>query len=80
MGIASLILSIVALVVAIAGLVPFLGILNWIAVILGAVAFVLGIIPLAQNRRSGVAVAGFVLSILVLVLAILRLIWGGGIL
>lgn len=80
MGVASLIISIVALVVAIIGLVPFLGILNWIAVVLGGLAFALGIIPLAQNRRSGAGIAGFVLSILVLVLAILRLIWGGGIL
>ena len=80
MGIVSLILSMIALVVAIVGLVPFLGILNWIAVAMGAVAFAFGIIPLAQNRRSGVGIAGFILSILVLVLAILRLIWGGGIL
>jgi hypothetical protein len=79
-GVASLIISIIALVVAIVGLVPFLGWVGWIALALGVVAFALGIIPLAQKRRSGAGIAGFIISILVLVLAIIRLIWGGGIL
>ncbi|NLI98119.1 hypothetical protein GX441_05600 [bacterium] len=79
MGVASLILSIIGLVIGVVGLIPLLGVLNWIALIFGLLGFIFGIIPIAKKKRSGVAIAGFVISILVLVIAIIRLILGGGI-
>jgi EamA domain-containing membrane protein RarD len=78
-GVTSLILSIIALMVAVAGLVPLVGWLNWISLFLGGLALAFGIVPLARKKRSGAAVAAVVISIIVLVVAILRLIWGGGI-
>jgi len=79
MGIVSLILSILALLIGVIGLVPLLGALNWVALVLGVLGFVFGIIPIAQKKKSGVALAGFIISILVIVMAVIRLILGGGI-
>ncbi len=79
MGIVSMILSIIALLIAVIGLVPLLGALNWVALVLGVLGFVFGIIPIAQKKKSGVAIAGFIISILVIVMAVIRLILGGGI-
>jgi hypothetical protein len=80
MGVASMIISMIALLVALVGLVPFLGWLNWAALVLAALGLVFGIIPVAQKKKSGVAIAGFVFSILVIVIAVIRLFLGGGIL
>ncbi len=80
MGIASLILSILALLLAVIGLVPLLGMLNWIALVLGVLGLVFGIVPIVQKKKSGVAIAGFIISILVIIMAVIRLFLGGGIL
>jgi hypothetical protein len=61
------------------GLVPFLGILNWFttlpAAILGIIFSSIGI----SKSKSGLAVAGLVISIIVLCIAFFRLFLGGGI-
>lgn len=76
----SIIFSILALVFALVGLVPFLGILNWIAIIFAIVGFISGIIGAVAGKRRGSYIAGIVISILVSCIAIIRLILGGGIL
>ncbi|WP_251439052.1 MmpS family transport accessory protein [Microbacterium sp. USTB-Y] len=65
LGIAALILGIVALVGAV---IPFL---NYVAWVVGVVGLILGIIALVQkNRRKGVAVAGTIVSGVAIILSI----------
>jgi len=61
------------------GLIPFLGIINWFTTLPVAVlaAILSGV---ALPRRSSLAVTGFVISLAVFGVAILRLYLGGGIL
>lgn len=76
----TLIFAILALISAIVGLVPMLGILEWIALVLAIIAFITGIIGVFVRKRKGSVIAGFIISILVLILSVIRLIIGGGIL
>lgn len=76
----SVIFSILALIFAIVGLIPLLGILNWIAIIFAFVALISGIIGAVAGTRRGACIAGIVISVLVSCIAILRLVLGGGIL
>lgn len=65
LGIAALILGILALVGAV---IPFL---NYVAWVLGLVGLILGIIALVQkNRRKGVALAGTIVSAVAIILSI----------
>lgn len=65
LGVAALILGIVALVGAV---IPFL---NYVAWVVGVVGLILGIIALVQkNRRKGVAVAGTIISGVAIILSI----------
>lgn len=80
MSIAGFVLSLVAGFFMFIGLIPFLGILNWFTTMPAAT---LGIIFSAigtSKSKSGIAIAGLVISIIVFCVAILRLIIGGGIL
>jgi hypothetical protein len=80
MGVASLVLSIVGAVIALVGFIPFLGILNWFAVALLFIGLVLGILGTVLHKKKGAPIAGLVISVLFLVLAVIRLIAGRGIL
>ena len=63
---------IVAFVIALAALIPFVGIVNWVAL---PIAFIgMGIGLLSENKT------GRNLNILVLIVAFVRLMLGGGIL
>ena len=76
----TLVFAILALISAIIGLIPMLGILEWIALVLAIIAFITGIIGVFVRKRKGGVIAGFIISILVLILSVIRLIIGGGIL
>lgn len=76
----TLLFAILALLCAVIGLIPLLGLLEWIAVILAVLAFIIGIIGVVVKKQKGGAVAGLIISIIVLFMAIIRLIVGGGIL
>ena len=72
MNIASKIIGIIALIIMLVGLIPFLGILNWIAAPIALVGLIIGIF----SKNTG----GLTLNGIVLVVAAMRLIVGGGIL
>lgn len=72
MNIVSILIGLVLLVVVAIGLVPFLGWLNWIALVIGAVGVLIG----ALSRHK----AGLIFNMVLLLIAILRLSLGGGIL
>lgn len=76
----SIVFSIIVLFFALVGLVPFLGIFNWIAVILAFVALISGIVGASVGNHRGACVIGILISILVLCVAVIRLVIGGGIL
>ena len=63
------------------GLVPCLGWLNWFTLIFGKMAIIISIVALVADKdasRKSMAVIGLVLSSSAVVVAILRLIIGGG--
>ena len=76
----TLIFAILALISAIIGFITMLGILEWIALVLAIIAFITGIIGVFVRKRKGGVIAGFIISIIVLILSVIRLIIGGGIL
>ena len=49
----TLIFAILALISAIIGLIPMLGILEWIALVLAIIAFITGIIGVFVRKRKG---------------------------
>ncbi len=69
MGVASLVLGIVALVIAI-----FFGALGWPAVICGIVGIVLGALGRKNPAPAGTATAGLVMSIIAVAIALIWLI------
>lgn len=72
MNVISVLIGVVALVIALVGFIPLLGILNWFAVPLAVVGLIVGMFDTRTTGRNFNAV--------VLVLAIVRLFLGGGIL
>lgn len=77
MGIASLVLSLVALVIGAIGLVPLLGILEWLALLFAIIAFAFGLVTIIRRIFAPVAIAGFIISILVIAMSVIRLVAGG---
>ena len=80
MGIAGFVLSLVAGFFMLIGLIPFLGFINWFTTLPAAV---LGIIFSAvgmSKSKNSMAVAGLVISIVVICIAVIRLIVGFGVL
>lgn len=71
MNIASKTIGIVALLGMLIGLIPFLGIINWIVIPLAVIGLIIGIF----SKNTG----GLLLNGIVLIVAALRLIVGGGI-
>lgn len=72
MNLISKIIGIIAFLVMLVGLIPLLGILNWIAIPLAIIGLFFGIF----SKNTG----GLLLNGIVLIVSLLRLIIGGGIL
>lgn len=72
MNIISKIIGIIALIGMLIGLIPLLGIVNWIVLPLAIIGLIIGIF----SRNTG----GLILNGIVILVAALRLIVGGGIL
>lgn len=71
MSLISSIIGIVSLVIALIGIIPLLGWLNWIALALSAIGLIIGLLAFNKTGRN--------INLVVLVLAILRLMLGGGV-
>jgi len=71
MNVASKIIGIIALIIMLVGIIPFLGLLNWIAAPIALVGLFVGIF----SKNTG----GLILNGIVLIVSALRLIAGGGI-
>ncbi|MBN8813960.1 MAG: hypothetical protein J0J06_00775 [Sphingomonas sp.] len=72
LNLVSILIGIVLLVFVLVGLIPFLGWLNWLALVIGAVGVLLG----ALSRHK----SGLIFNIVLLLIAAWRLSLGGGIL
>jgi hypothetical protein len=72
MNVISVIIGIVALVIALVGFIPLLGWLNWFVIPGAVVGLVLGLMSKETSGRN--------INIVVLALAIVRLVLGGDIL
>jgi hypothetical protein len=72
MNVISSIIGIIALLIALVGFIPLLGWLNWFALPTAVVGLVIGLMSKESSGRN--------INIVVLALAILRLVLGGGIL
>jgi hypothetical protein len=72
MNVMSVIIGIMALIIALVGFIPLLGWLNWFVIPGTVVGLVLGLMSRKTSGRN--------INIVVLVLAIIRLALGGGIL
>ena len=67
----SILLGIIAFFIALAGLIPFIGIVNWVALPIAFVGLLLGIFSDRKTGRN--------LNLVVMVVAIVRLMLGFGI-
>jgi len=80
MSIAGFIMSLVAAFFLLIGLIPFLGWFNWFTTLPAAVLGIIFSSIALSKSQGGLAVAGLVISLMVFVVAVLRLAIGGGIL
>ena len=74
----SLVFGIIALIFVLIGFVPFLGFLEWIGGIFAILGFISGIIGVFAQKRKGNAIAGFIINILVFLIAVVRILLGLG--
>ncbi len=72
MNVISVLVGIVALIIALVGFIPLLGILNWFVIPLAVVGLIVGMFDARTTGRN--------FNAIVLVLAVVRLFLGGGIL
>jgi hypothetical protein len=72
MNILSILIGLVALIFALPGIVPLLGILNYIAIPIAVVGAVAGVLSRRTSGRN--------LNLLILLVAVVRLSLGGGLL
>ena len=81
MGIAGLIVGIIAIIGFFIGMVPFLGWFNWFNIPLAAVGLLLSIIGAATARDNRTpAVVGIILCAVAVIIGGFRLMLGGGLL
>ncbi len=81
MGIAGLIVGIIAIIGFFIGMVPFLGWFNWFNIPLAAVGLLLSIIGAATARDNRTpAVVGIILCAIAVIIGGFRLMLGGGLL
>lgn len=71
LNIASLVIGAIALLLAIPAFVPFLGLINWFVIPVALVGLVVGVLSRKTSGRN--------LNLIVIVVAGLRLMLGGGI-
>jgi hypothetical protein len=72
LNVMSVIIGLMALIIALVGFIPLLGWLNWFVIPLAVVGLVLGLLSQKTSGRN--------INLVVLALAIIRLALGGGIL
>ncbi len=72
MNVISVLIGVVALVIALVGFIPLLGILNWFAIPIALIGLIIGMFDARTSGRNFNAV--------VLVFSVVRLFLGGGIL
>jgi hypothetical protein len=72
MNVISVIIGLMALIIALVGFIPLLGWLNWLVIPGAVVGLVFGLLSQATSGRN--------INLVVLALAIIRLALGGGIL
>lgn len=72
MNVISILIGCLLTVVVLVGLIPFLGWLNWLALMIGAIGVLIG--ALARHK------AGLIFNLVLIGIAVLRLSAGGGIL
>jgi hypothetical protein len=72
MNVISVVIGLIALIIALVGFIPLLGWLNWLVIPGAVVGLVLGLLSRATSGRN--------INLVVLALAIIRLALGGGIL
>lgn len=70
-NILSILIGLVALLFAVPGIIPLLGILNWIAIPIGVVGAAFGVLSSKNAGRN--------FNLFILIVAVLRLMIGGGI-
>ncbi len=68
----SVLIGIVALIIALVGFIPLLGIINWIAIPIAVVGLIVGMFDARTTGRN--------INAVVLVFAVIRLFLGGGLL
>lgn len=71
MNLISILIGLVALVVALVGLIPLVGIVNWVAIPIALVGLLVGTFAVAKSGRN--------FNLIVLGIAVVRLFLGGGI-
>ncbi len=71
MNVISVIIGVVALVIALVGFIPLLGWLNWLAIPLAVVGLIVGFFDTRTSGRN--------LNVVVIIFGIVRLSLGGGI-
>ena len=72
MNVISIIIGVVALVIALVGFIPLLGWLNWLAIPLAVVGLIVGFFDTRTSGRN--------LNVVVIIFGVVRLFLGGGIL
>jgi len=72
MNLISILIGLVALIVALVGLIPLVGIVNWVAIPIALVGLLIGNFASSKSGRN--------FNLIVLGIAVLRLFLGGGIL
>ena len=70
LNIVSILIGLLALIFAVPGVIPLLGILNWIAIPIAVLGAVIGMVSSRNTGRN--------LNILILIVAAIRLSLGGG--
>ena len=79
----AVILGILGAILTLIGLIPFLGSVNWISIILlltGLVCGMIGIYTEPDEEKRGSSITGTIICTLFSIIAVIRLILGGGIL
>lgn len=74
----SLFFSILALIFAIVGIIPFLGFLEWIAIVLSVLGILFGILALIFRKGKGTSLMAIIINILMFVIALVRILIGMG--
>ena len=78
----AVILGILGALFTLIGLIPFLGIANWISIhllLIGLICGIIGICTKPEGKR-GAPIAGTIICALFFIIAVIRLVLGGGIL